>query len=126
MRVYVLNLLVCLCVMSCGWNANTPDLDPQTFKAEIIKAGSQVVDVRTPKEYAQGHIKGAVNIDYFSEDFETQFKQLDTSKKLYIYCRSGKRSSKSASRLEAMGFEDVYELEGGIINWRSVGFKTMD
>ncbi len=126
MRIFFFSVIFSILATGCGWNSSSDSvgLEPEMFKTEIAVAGSQLIDVRTPEEYMQGHISGAVNIDYFSKDFETHLKQFDTEKKIYMYCRSGKRSSKSVSKLKALGFSQIYELDGGIINWRSKGLKT--
>jgi rhodanese-related sulfurtransferase len=77
----------------------------------------QFVDVRTALEYSKGHIKPAVNIDYMSKGFVAQFNSYNKEEPLYIYCRSGKRSGKAAMRLAEEGFTEIYDLEGGILEW---------
>lgn len=77
----------------------------------------QLVDVRTPKEHAEGHIKGSQNINFYDEDFITQMSKLDKDKEIYIYCRSGGRSGKAAKQLKEAGFTKVYDLQGGFMNW---------
>jgi len=77
----------------------------------------QLIDVRTPKEYNDGHIKDAVNINFYDDDFITQMSKLDKGKEIYIYCRSGGRSGRAAKKLKAAGFTKVYDLQGGFINW---------
>lgn len=94
-------------------------LSPQEFKSRITKKNIQLVDVRTSREFKGGHIKGATNIDVFQQvAFEMQFCNLDKDEPVYLYCRSGIRSQKAARRLVKMGFEQIYDLEGGYINWR--------
>lgn len=78
----------------------------------------QLVDVRTPDEYADGHIKNAKNINFFDDNFADQMSKLDKSKEIYVYCRSGKRSGKASKQLEEMGFTKVYDLQGGFLNWQ--------
>lgn len=77
----------------------------------------QLVDVRTPEEFSEGHIAGAENINFHDEDFLQQFEDMDKTRPLYIYCRSGKRSSKAAEKLAALGFEEIIDLEGGFLSW---------
>lgn len=77
----------------------------------------QLVDVRTPQEYEEGHIIDFINIDFLSEDFQTRIKRLDKTKPVIVYCRSGGRSSRCASQLIEKGFVKVYDLEGGISKW---------
>ncbi|GHA28577.1 hypothetical protein GCM10007103_07790 [Salinimicrobium marinum] len=76
-----------------------------------------LIDIRTPKEFTQGNIEGAKNINFFDADFEAQMLQFDKQKPVYIYCRSGARSAKAAKQLKGMGFKEIYDFEGGILNW---------
>ena len=78
----------------------------------------QLVDVRTPEEYKKEHIVNSQNIDFRSPTFEEDVKQLDKSKPVILYCKSGKRSAKCAKKLKEAGFEKIYDLEGGISKWR--------
>ncbi len=94
-------------------------LSPKEFKSQITKKIIQLVDVRTPREFNGGHIKGAKNIDMFQQaNFELQFGKLAKDQPVYLYCRSGMRSQKAARRLVKLGFEQIYDLQGGYINWR--------
>lgn len=77
----------------------------------------QLVDVRTPKEYAEGYIKNAVNINFQDNDFLEQMSVLDKDKPVIIYCKSGRRSAKASEQLKEAGFTKVYDLEGGITKW---------
>lgn len=72
-----------------------------------------LVDVRTSEEFLQGHIPGAKNIDWFSKDFSAAFKGMKKRQKIYVYCRSGKRSAKAAALLDSLGFKRVVNLLGG-------------
>lgn len=72
-----------------------------------------LVDVRTPEEFNAGHIPGAENIDWFSPEFNAAFKDFKKRQKIYVYCRSGKRSAKAAARLDSLGFKRVVNLLGG-------------
>jgi rhodanese-related sulfurtransferase len=101
-------------------------LEPQEFKTRVLNKDVQIIDVRTPEEYEQGHIIGAKNIDYLTKSFGEDLNVLNKAEPVYIYCRSGKRSKKSISDFKTQGFEEVYELDGGILNWRKEGFKTVN
>ncbi|MCK0156526.1 rhodanese-like domain-containing protein [Cellulophaga sp. F20128] len=92
-------------------------LDAQTFKEAIASKKIQLIDVRTPNEFQSGHIVRAKNIDYFSGVFQTEFNKLDKDMPVYIYCRSGARSRQAANKLSAMGFNEIYDLKGGISNY---------
>ena len=78
-----------------------------------INSRSLLIDVRTPAEFKEGHLPNAVNIDWLSPDFNTSFDSIGKRKKIYVYCRSGKRSVKAASRLDSLGFIRVVNLKGG-------------
>lgn len=77
-----------------------------------------IIDVRTPDEYASGHIKGAVNIDYLDDAFETQLAKLDPAKPYLLYCRSGHRSGEAKSVMMEKGFKQVSDIKGGILAWK--------
>jgi len=89
--------------------------------AEAIQGKKVVlVDVRTPEEYFEGFIEGAINIDYFNQQsFIKQISALDKKEPVYLYCRSGNRSMKAARQLVSLGFENVYDLAGGYMAWSS-------
>lgn len=77
-----------------------------------------VLDVRTPEEFSAEHLQNAININYYDSTFQTQLGNLDKSKTYLVYCRSGHRSSEAMDAMEQMGFENVLNLEGGIIAWK--------
>lgn len=93
-------------------------IDVQTFKDSVVGKDVQLIDVRTPEEYEAGHIDDAKNIDFFAENFQDEFSKLDKEKPVYIYCKSGNRSGQSALKLKAMGFNEIYDLQGGILNYQ--------
>lgn len=125
MKRFFACFLICITICSCGWytDSDSIKLEPKAFQTNIDKE-VQLVDVRTPKEFAQGHIQNALNINYFSKNFKDSLGILDKDKPVYIYCRSGKRSAKSVSKFKEAGFNIIYELEGGMLNWRREGLKT--
>ena len=90
-------------------------INVEEFAKTIGKKGVRLIDVRTPKEYAEGHIKGAENIDVKSADFVERIKNVKG--KVAVYCRSGKRSLMAAEQLSAQGCT-VYNLDGGILAWQ--------
>lgn len=92
-------------------------LTPMEFKQKIEGQKTQLVDVRTLKEFNSGHIKGAKNIDFFSGKFHVEFDKLNKEKPVYVYCRSGSRSRQTSKKLLAMGFTMIYDLHGGILNY---------
>lgn len=91
---------------------------------EYIKSGKYiVVDVRKAEEFAAGHIKGAGNIDYYNDDFETLFEEKYTDKNqgYILYCRSGMRSQYSAEILEELGYTNLVNMTGGFLSWQDAG-----
>lgn len=82
-----------------------------------------IIDVRTPEEFNQEHIKNAANIDYYSDNFKEDLNKLDKSKIYVIHCRSGARSSKALEIMRELGFREVYNM-GGIIQWKENGLPT--
>ncbi|TYA54337.1 rhodanese-like domain-containing protein [Formosa maritima] len=98
-------------------NNNIILLSPTDFKMQIDGKEVQLIDVRTPEEFQENHIEDALNIDFYSEDFESEFNKLDKDQPVYMYCRSGYRSNQSALKLEKMGFTKIYDLDGGILNY---------
>tara|TARA_R110000751_G_scaffold240617_5_gene341219 strand:- start:1302 stop:1661 length:360 start_codon:yes stop_codon:yes gene_type:complete len=88
------------------------------FKEHTENKKVQLIDVRTPDEFNSGHIKDAKNIDFFSGKFNVEFNKLDKEQPVYVYCRSGSRSRKTASKLEAIGFTEIYDLNGGFLNYK--------
>lgn len=90
------------------------------FKKEITTKKVQLIDVRTGLEYKGGHIKNAVNIDFFdSLGFNKNFATFDKEKPIYLYCRSGNRSQKTARKLVKIGFKKIYDLKGGYKAWKA-------
>ncbi len=77
--------------------------------AEQVEVSSEtmIIDVRTPQEFAEGHLEGAVNIDVQSPEFDSMVATLPTDGEYFIYCRSGNRSGQAISRMEAVGFTDM-------------------
>ena len=91
---------------------------------ELIKSGKYtVIDVRTREEYDAGHIQGALNFDYYNDDFEEKIEAelKDKDKPYIVYCRSGMRSLYSAEILEELGYTNVTNMKGGFLAWQSAG-----
>ncbi len=84
-----------------------------------------ILDVRTPQEYMAGHIPGAQNLDFYAPDFEAQLAQLPRDKTYFIYCNSGNRSGQTLALMRRLGFQEVYELRGGIQAWYRAGYPLV-
>jgi phage shock protein E len=83
-----------------------------------------VLDVRTPEEYADGHIHKAINIDLNSPDFKDEINKLDKNLTYVVYCHSGARSNAARNIMEESGFKHVINMTGGITDWISEGFPV--
>lgn len=84
-----------------------------------------VLDVRTPGEFAQGHIDGAINIDFKDADFATNLARLDGGQDYLIHCRSGGRSTKSLAVFKRVGFSHIIHMDGGMIGWNKAKLPTV-
>jgi rhodanese-related sulfurtransferase len=80
-----------------------------------------VIDVRTPEEYTDGYIRGAVNIDFLSSSFRDEVAKLDRDKQYIVYCRTGSRSSAARNVMEELGFKHVIKMTGGFTDWVAAG-----
>jgi len=121
----ILLLIVSVVFISCNdkKSSSFESLHPKEF-AEKIKTTDhpQILDVRTPDEFESEHIDNAKNVNWNSEDFEAKAASYDKSKPVFVYCLSGGRSKKAATKLKELGFDTVYELDGGFLNWNEEGF----
>ncbi|PSL07854.1 rhodanese-like domain-containing protein [Cecembia rubra] len=96
---------------------NYTDLSNEDFKKGMTAPEAVIIDVRTAGEFHSGKIKGARNIDLMSPGFMGQIQNLPKDKKYYIYCRSGNRSGQACDIMSQLGFENTYNLAGGIMSW---------
>ena len=101
------------------------DVNAEKFYQLIEKGDGIIIDVRTSQEFNSGHIIDATNIDFYSDDFTDKLKIVRKDVPIYVYCRSGGRSSSAANKMEKLGFTKVYNLLGGIGSWQSEGYKTI-
>jgi len=84
-----------------------------------------ILDVRTPGEYAAGHIANAVNVDVEAADFTVKITAYDKDKTYLVYCRSGRRSLTAAGIMIKQGFRDVYNMLAGITEWQAAGYPVV-
>lgn len=96
-------------------------LDAADFAAALKRPGTTILDVRTPAEFAEGHLPGAVNMDVEDPSFAQQAAALDPSGTYAVYCRSGNRSGVAVDYLVGQGFASLYHLGGGIQEWQDAG-----
>lgn len=116
--VIIISTLAC----NTALTQNADVLNANDFQVKISKeAAAQIVDVRTPEEYTEGHLEHAINIDYNGDNFDSEIERLDKSKPTFVYCLSGGRSAKAAEIMRKKGFRNVYEMKGGMLAWRNAG-----
>lgn len=119
-RFFAFVLLAFSLTIGCSQGQNAMALTAKAFSDKIAGTpGATVLDVRTPEEFATGHIAQATNIDWRGGHFEHRVMGLDKSKPVFVYCLSGGRSSSAAKKLRSMGFKEVYELDGGLNQWQA-------
>jgi rhodanese-related sulfurtransferase len=124
-RKSVITILVLLFVLASAVTLMAKMKNINTKKAyEIIEERDGgfdflILDVRTPEEFAEGHIENAVNIDFYADAFLDELDRLDKDKTYLIYCRSRGRSGSTFGMMKELGFQDVFNMKGGIENWRA-------
>lgn len=86
------------------------------MQAYDTSPGAILLDVRTPEEFAEGHIEGAINLDINTASFRTNITKLDPTDIYFVYCRSGNRSAQAVEIMKSAGISSIYELRGGIVS----------
>ena len=111
-RILVLFVLGGL-VASCTETKKIPITDVSAKDLE----SAIVLDVRTPQEFEAGHLEGAINIDWYQEDFTQMLETIPKDEKVYVYCKLGGRSAMAAKLMDSLGYKKVIDLEGGYDAW---------
>lgn len=126
-RIAALTVAGALALGACSSSAAAPTIElvnaPEA--QELLTAppaGLVVLDVRTPEEYAAGHIAGSENLDFYSPDFLDRLDGLSKDTPYFVYCRSGNRSATTIEAMRDLGFTEVYELGGGVVTWAEAGY----
>ena len=112
-----------LALSACSSSSET--LDAKAFAEAVAKRGVTVLDVRTPEEYAAGHLRDAVNIDVNGADFAGAVGALPKDGEYAVYCRSGNRSATALATMKDLGFTHAYHLGGGIGAWVANGGEVV-
>ncbi len=129
-KIYTLFLMLLLAAINFNChNTTTTEVTTPTgeipvadFEAKLnATPNAQLIDVRTPEEYNEGHLLTAINIDHNGTDFEYKIKALDKTKPSFVYCHSGRRSAEAAEEMKKYGFTEVYQMKGGINEWKKSG-----
>lgn len=119
-------------LVACGEKKEAPEAEVSGAVLEDVGAEDAakmiatredliILDIRTPEEFAEGHIAGAVNIDYRAEGFAEKIAALDPDKAYLFHCRSGGRSGDSIPILQNAGLTELYHLNTGILGWSKAG-----
>lgn len=117
------SLLASTIFLSCAAQTKTT-LSADEFEKAVSKDSVQVLDVRTPAEFASGHIKNTLLANWNDRsEFERRISFIDKKKPVYVYCLGGGRSAAAAEKMRSEGFENVYELKGGINAWKAADKK---
>ena len=113
MRILIIIVVMLFVNLGCTQIKTKPitEVSQKEFKSVVL------VDVRTPEEFAEGHLANAMNINWFDADFTDQFEAVDKGKTIYVYCKMGGRSAKAQEKLESLGYKHVVNLEGGYDAW---------
>jgi rhodanese-related sulfurtransferase len=100
----------------------------QAYAIIALNAGHfyfTIIDVRTPAEYAAGHLPGAINRDLSSPTFKDDIDKLEKNKTYLVYCASGARSTAAAQIMQGLGFPQIYNMDGGITAWIAQGLPVV-
>lgn len=128
MKKILLSLLTAISFGTTGCSAQSNSIDTLAPQAFIKQAKADktaiILDVRTPGEYKEEHLAGAQQLDFLNTSvFDAGIKLLDKSHTYYVYCRSGKRSHNACKKMQKQGLK-VFDMEGGILNWKKLGMPT--
>ena len=113
-------------LVGCSSSPSANNLSVTEFSAKTAETGVITLDVRTPGEYAEGHLQNAQLIDFQSGNFENEISSLDKNATYAVYCRSGNRSGQAVKVMHDAGFHNVYNLNGGVIDWVNAGLPLVN
>ena len=126
MKKFIAIMASVLLLAGCSTSSTATDLNVSEFSSKVTEAGIITLDVRTPGEFNEGHIEGAQLIDFQSGNFENEIATLDKSKTYAVYCRSGNRSGQAVKVMSDAGFSNLYNLNGGVIDWANAGLPLVN
>jgi rhodanese-related sulfurtransferase len=115
-----------LLLAGCSSSTGAIDLGVSEFSTKVAEAGVITLDVRTPIEFGEGHIEGARLIDFQSGNFENEIAALDKNATYAVYCRSGNRSGQAVKVMHDAGFTNVFNMNGGVIDWANAGLPLVN
>ncbi len=116
-RYFLTPILNVFFLSACAQDSNFNNLNSIAFNNLFESETGSLLDVRTPSEFANGHIKGAGQLNYYAFDFKKKLLLLPKDQPVYLYCNTGYRSYRAAKILAENGYKQVYNLERGIMEW---------
>jgi rhodanese-related sulfurtransferase len=121
----LMGIISSLTFLRCSQVNGQQTQNPTEYQQSLQKDTSAIlIDVRTPEEFANGHLKNAININYYDPSFMKQMGTLSKDKTIYVYCRSGGRSGKATQELTQAGYK-VVDMAGGITAWENNGLPVV-
>ncbi|MBM4177906.1 MAG: rhodanese-like domain-containing protein [Ignavibacteria bacterium] len=122
---FVVNLaVIMLAAASVACAQQYKNATPQEAKAMIGKGNVVVVDVRTPQEWNAGHLSGAVLVDFYDANFESNINRVGKDKQVVVYCARGGRSASATEKMASWGWKNVTNMTGGYQAWSAAGLPT--
>lgn len=97
------------------------DASPEECRKTIEEGACRIIDVRTPTEFRDGHLRDAVNIDYYAPDFKARIGELNPGETYVVYCKRGMRGQKAMEIMRQAGFSRVLNVAGGFEAWSRSG-----
>lgn len=125
MKKVISLIAVALLLAGCSSSSSANNLSVEEFSAKAAEPGVVTLDVRTPGEFAEGYIQGARLIDFQSGNFENEIATLDKNATYAVYCRSGNRSGQAVKVMQEAGFTNVFNMNGGVIDWANAGLPLV-
>ena len=124
-RVFAAVFASALFLTGCSSSGGATNMGASDFIAKIGESGVVIVDVRTPEEFAAGHLQGAVNLDVSAATFDSQIAALDKNVAYAVYCRSGNRSTIAVGKMSDAGFTNLFNFnQGGFAELATAGAPT--
>ena len=108
---------------ACAQEKIAGDLSAEEAQQYIQEQDPVILDVRTDREYNQGHLPDARLLNFYKDDFKKGLEELPKEESYLVYCHSGARSAKAVKMMEELGFKEVSELSGGVASWNKEGQK---
>ena len=146
-QIYLILVLLSMLVLppavgGCGYITGEAIKVPELTQPQVVKditsaeayaliqanAGNKdfvIIDVRTPDEYNGGHIENAVNVNYNSGNFRDEISRFNKDRTYLIYCRTGTRSAGARDIMRELGFREIYNMAGGILDWTAKGLPVV-